>query len=233
MEFLPKLAGLAVGIGVAIGVLYNVGFFLALDLPFFTLLTYKDHLATLVLFAPIAVLPILLCIGLRADPVRRRRATIGAGALAAIAIAFWLERSELGGDPALMRAGVFVAGLAALLLVIYCAAVLLDRGLAINEKPADDAAGAEATRATSFAFLGLLMFVTMLGAAQATLAMGSTAFDTQLTLTSEGAPVSPPRPARVVRIIDKGLLVVFQDTPGRITFVRTEMVRLLSDPARP
>jgi len=230
---LPKLASLAVGIGFAIGLFYNVGFFLSLDLQLFSLLTYKDHLATLVIFAPVAIVPILWCIGLRADPVRRRRASLAAGTLAALAIAFWVERGELAGTPALESASVTITALAALLLVVYCAAVLLDRGLRINETPADDAARDRETRAISFGILGLLVFVTMLGAAHATLAMRSSAFDTELTLTGEGAAPSPPRPAHVVRVIDKGLLVVFRDAPGRIAFVRNEMVRVLSDPAKP
>jgi len=230
---LPKLASLAAGIGFAIGLFYNVGFFLALDLQLFMLLTYKDHLATLVIFAPIAIVPILWSVGLRADPVRRRRASVAAGALAAITIAFWLERGELGGSAVLESAAVTAASLAALLLVVYCAAVLLDRGLGINETPADDAARERATRAISFGVLGLIVFVTMLGAAHASLALRSGAFDTDIILTGEGATPSPVRPAHVVRVIDKGLLVVFRDAPGRIAFVRHEVVRVLSDPAKP
>ncbi|HVN01117.1 MAG TPA: hypothetical protein VMT68_12980 [Caulobacteraceae bacterium] len=134
------------GIGFAIGLFYNVGFFLSLDLQLFSLLTYKDHLATLVIFAPVAIVPILWCIGLRADPVRRRRASLAAGTLAALAIAFWVERGELAGTPALESASVTITALAALLLVVYCAAVLLDRGLRINETPADDAARDRETR---------------------------------------------------------------------------------------
>jgi hypothetical protein len=51
-----KAAAIAVGIAFAIGVLYNYGYFVGLDLNFFTFLSYKDHLTTLVLFVPPSLL---------------------------------------------------------------------------------------------------------------------------------------------------------------------------------
>jgi len=228
----PRLASLVVGIGFAVGLFYNVGFFLSLDLQLFPLLTYKDHLATLVIFAPIAIVPGLWCIGLRSDRRRRRLASMAAITLAILTIAVWVE--QLATRAAFETPVVIAAGLAALLLVIYCAAVLLDRGLRINETPADAAARERAYTALSVGAMGLLVFVTMLGAAQAMIATRSPTFDTQLTLTSEG-PTMPAstRKAHVVRVIDNGLLVVFGDTPGRIAFIRNEGIRMVSDPVAP
>ena len=223
---LPRLASIVVGIGFAVGLFYNVGFFLALDLQLFPLLTYKDHLETLVIFAPIAALPIFWCIGLRNR--RRELASRAAIMLAVLTLAVWAE--QLATRPSFETPVVIAAALAAFALVAYCAAVLLDRGLRINEAPG--ANRDEAYVALTVAAMGLLVFVTMLGAAQANLAMRSPAFDTQLILTGEGAQPPPARPARVVRVIDNGVLVVFGDAPGRIAFVRNETVRVLSDPAK-
>jgi hypothetical protein len=229
---LPKLASILAGIGFTIGLLYNLGFFLALDVRLFPLLTYKDHLETLVLFAPIAVVPILLCLSLRRNPVRRRQMTIGAGGLAAAAVGAWTERDEIAGSPALYGFALAAVGLAAFLLVVYCAAVILDRGLELNAPAANEAGRDDAIRAMSFAILGLLVFVTLLGGAAAHGAMQGAQFNTQVAFTGEGA-AAVTRPARLVRVIDNGLLVVFRDAPGQIAYVRNESVRNLSEPARP
>jgi hypothetical protein len=52
-----KIAGIFTGIAFAIGVLCDVGYFMALDLQMFPLLSYKDHLETLVFFVPLAIVP--------------------------------------------------------------------------------------------------------------------------------------------------------------------------------
>ncbi|HZZ88077.1 MAG TPA: hypothetical protein VFE13_07050, partial [Caulobacteraceae bacterium] len=147
---LPKLTGIAAGIGFAIGLLYNLGFFLEIDSQLFALLSYKDHLETLVLFAPFAVVPILLFVNFRARPARRRQLSIGAGGLAALALTAWLERGEIVATPELAAFTVSAVTLAAFVLVTYCAAVILDRGLAVNETPEDGAAREQSFRAMTF-----------------------------------------------------------------------------------
>ncbi len=225
---LTKLASIAVGVGFFIGLLYNVGFFLVLDLRLFPLLTYKDHLETLVIFTPIAIVPIVLCLMLRSKPARRRRATIGAGGLAAATFSAWTGRDEIAGSPAFQGLMIGLTGLAASVLAAYCVAVVVDRGLRIHEVSDEDS---EESRwmAISIATLGLLVFVTMLGGAQSILAMRSTEFGTMITMSGEGATATP-RPAHLVRAIDNGLLVVFRDAPRRIAWVRNDAIRLLSEP---
>jgi hypothetical protein len=62
MDF-TKLAAIVTGIAFAIGLLFNIGYFTALDLKLFPLLSYRDHLNTLVFFAPFVIVLIFPCLG--------------------------------------------------------------------------------------------------------------------------------------------------------------------------
>jgi hypothetical protein len=222
-----KSAGIFTGIAFAIGVLYNVGYFTALDLQMFPLLSYKDHLETLVFFVPIAIVPIFLCLGLRAKAARARQANIAAGGLAAGTLIAWLERDEIAGSPTLSALVVSVVALTSFLLVAYCAAVIVQKLL---EPGALDTARVQAM---VYAGLGVLVFVTLFGNVRGHLDARGTRFDAQVVLAGENGSKTEIRPARMVRAIDSGLLLVFQDAPSQLAYVRYESVRTIAEPLRP
>jgi hypothetical protein len=222
-----KIAGLFTGIAFAIGVLYNVGYFMALDLQMFPLLSYKDHLETLVFFVPISLVPIFLCMGLRAKASRARQASIAAGGLAAGTLIAWLERDEIIGSPTLSAVVVSVVALTSFLLVAYCAAVMVEKLLAPG------ALDAARVQAMVYAGLGVMVFVTLFGNVRGHLDARGTRFETAIVLAGENGSKTETRSARVVRAIDGGLLLVFQDAPNQLAYVRYESVRTIAEPLRP
>jgi hypothetical protein len=221
-----KVAGIATGIAFVIGVLYDVGYFTALDLQLFPLLSYKDHLETLVFFVPIAIVPIVLCLGLRRKPAGRTTANIAAGVLVAVTLISWLERSGLVGLSAIIV--VRVAAVTAFMVVVYCAALLIEKLLDMSGGPDTDR-----MLVISIAGLGVLLFVVVLGNLRGHVDAGGASFDTDITLTGEGDDKPEMRSARIVRAIDGGLLLVFKDAPDKLAYVRYETVRTIAEPLRP
>jgi len=223
-----KLAGIVTGIAFMVGVLYNVGYFTALDLQLFPLLSYKDHLETLVFFVPIAVVPTFLCMWLRKKPVRRRVVDYVAIFLAAGTVTYWLERDELVGLPTFSAILVRLVAPAAFLLLAYCASLILQNLLDLG-----DGADEKHTRVIALAAVGILVFVTLFGNVRAHLDAAQSRFDIAITLTSETGPKPEIRKARLVRAIDAGLLLVFEDAPGQLAYARNETVRTIAEPLRP
>jgi hypothetical protein len=75
--------------------------------------------------------------------------------------------------------------------------------------------------------------VTLFGNVRGHLDVRGTRFDTQVVLAGENGSKTEIRPARMVRAIDSGLLLVFQDAPSQLTYVSYESVRTIAEPLRP
>jgi len=222
-----KITGIVSGIGFAIGLLYNVGYFTALDLSLFPLLSYKDHLETLVFFVPVAILPLFLCFALRAKASRRRKADLAAIAIAIGTLTAWLESDEIVGLPSFSTIIVYVVALTSFFIVVYCTAVLVDKLLEPGEL--DDAR----VQTIVYGSLGVLIFITLFGNVRGHLDARGTRYETLILLAAEKGSTPESRPARLVRAIDGGLLLVFQDAPTQIAYVRYEAVQRIAEPLHP
>lgn len=227
MDF-TKLAAIVTGIAFAIGLLFNIGYFTALDLKLFPLLSYRDHLNTLVFFAPFVIVLIFPCLGLRREPAFRKVATLTAGGLAAGTLIAWLERDAIVGFPTLSAIIAGVVFLTAFLLIVYCAAVVLENLLEMG-----DTQDTSRVQEMTVAGVGVILFVTLLGNVAAHSAAGGSWFDTEITLTGESGTKPERHSARLVRAIDGGLLVIFQDAPDKLAYVRSESLRMIEEPRRP
>lgn len=224
MGELGKLGGLVVGAAFAIGVLYNFGYFLALDLHWFTLLTYKDHLETLVFFGPFVLAAAFYFLGERRTPRRRRVLTLAIGTAGALACGIWIVRAQWGLSPeGLILLSWAMTGLS-FLVVAYATAVMFDKALDTTEP----IQGSRATAVTPPA-LALLVFLMLLGNARAHLATGAPDFDMQVTMKPDKDEKATPRAAEIVRIIDNGLLIILADAPDRLVYVRNEEVKAIGE----
>jgi hypothetical protein len=108
-----KYASVAIGIAFVIGVLYDFGYFVGLDLNFFTFLGYKDHLTVLVFFAAPSLVMALIFGGFRQ---KTPKLDWVAGSLAVLAIFSWIERDGLAALPSWNAFFFWFRGIAALLL---------------------------------------------------------------------------------------------------------------------
>ena len=223
-----KLAGVLTGTAFAIGVLYNIGYFTAIDLQLFPLLSYKDHLETLVFFVPVTVVPMLFCMWLRAHPERRRVADRTVIALAGGTVTAWVERDETAWSATFSGILMTVVFLTSFLVIAYCASIILENLLKPDEGRAEDQ-----WRTIGFSGLGLLAFVTLFGNVRGHLDSARSRFDTDISLTGEGHAGPDTRPARIVRAIDGGLLLIFKDTPDRLAYIRYETVRSIAESLHP
>jgi hypothetical protein len=78
----------------------------------------------------------------------------------------------------------------------------------------------------------MFLFVSIVGWAACQMGLdGRGGFNTTITLTSGSGTAPEVRYARVVRLIDTGLLLVFKDAPGQLAYVRYESVRTIAEPS--
>ena len=217
----PKLASIAVGIAFAIGVLYNYGYFMGLDLNFFTFLSYKDHLAVLVFFAGPCLLLALLFGAFRS---KKPKVDYVAGALAVFTILSWLERNEIALLPSLSAFVFWFRGISSFLLIPYLSAVIV--AFFSSDNWHQQSGGKQGLIGLSI--IGLMVFIVMFGNFSGHAAMIEDHFETEVTLASDEKTPNPPRPAHLVRAIDDGVFLIFPEAPDRIAFVRKEEVKILS-----
>jgi len=218
-----KMASVAVGIAFVIGVLYNFGYFVSLDLNFFTFLSYKDHLTVLVFFAaPSLVMAFFFAAYRRKQPWLDQVAAF----LAIITVSTWVVRDEAGGLPTLNAFFFWFRGLSSLFLIPYLTAVI------VEFVASDDWSKAGKQGVLGLSIIGLMIFIVMFGNFRGHTDVRGDQFGVEVTLASDDKTPSPPRPARLVRAIDDGFFLIFQDAPDRIAFVRKEGVRTLSKKVR-
>src|ERR1700685_4089195 len=93
-----KVASVVTGIAFVMGLLYNFGYFAAIDLNFFTLLSFKDHLNVLVFFVPPSLL-VAVVFGVHRRKVPKLDYV--AVLLAALVIISWIEGAEAAALPSL------------------------------------------------------------------------------------------------------------------------------------
>jgi hypothetical protein len=217
----PKLASIAVGIAFVIGVLYNYGYFVGLDLNFFTFLSYKDHLAVLVFFAGPCLVMALLC-----GVYRRKMPFLDYVAyfLAAVAIISWVERAEVAGLASLNAFLFWFRGISSFLLIPYLIAVIVSFFAADNWDKQDGRKYA----ITGISILGLIVFIVMFGNFRGHTDASSDHFEMEVTLASDEKIPSLPRPAHLVRAVDDGMFLILRDAPDRIAFVSKDEVKILS-----
>jgi hypothetical protein len=195
-------AGILTSAALAAGILFNLGWFWAVDLNLFPLLSYKDHLETLVLFVP-TVGVILLIWKYNLDQPGRRALIEKLGLfIAAVTACCWISADGMVGIPALLPVIGGIEFFGALLTVSYCSARILTLLLA------EDLSVEARTQAMVMPSLGFFLFV---------------AFPPEA-----GAPAEV-QPAKLLRALDAGLLVVFESEPQKVSFVRYESIRRLSE----
>lgn len=215
-----KVASVAVGMAFVIGVLYNFGYFVSLDLNFFTFLSYKDHLTVLVFFAaPSLVMALLFGAYRRKHPWLDQVAAF----VAIVCIVTWAVRDEAAGLPALTAFFFWFRGISSLFLIPYLTAVIVDFFASDWSK---QSAGKQGV--VGLCIIGLMVFIVMFGNFRGHTDVRGDQFSVDVTLASDDKTPNPPRPARLVRAIDDGFFLIFQDAPDRIAFVRKDGVKMLS-----
>jgi hypothetical protein len=62
--------------------------------------------------------------------------------------------------------------------------------------------------------------------------VGSSQFDTEVTLGSDKEAAELPHSAHVLRAVDEGLFLVWKETPGQVVFVKKDAVKMLAQNVR-
>jgi hypothetical protein len=216
-----KAASAGIGIALAIGVLYNYGYFLGIDLNFFTFFTYKDHLTTLVQFAPPGlVMAFFFAAYRRKYPWLDQAAAF----LAIVSIATWSVRDEAATLPSVNAFFFWFRGISSLFLIPYLTAVIVE--FFAGDDWSKHSTGKQGI--IGLCIIGLMVFMVTFGNFRRHTDVRGDQFGVEVTLASEDKTPSPPRPARMVRAIDDGFFFIFQDAPDRIAYVRKDGVKMLS-----
>jgi hypothetical protein len=213
METAVKVGSLATTIALAVGVLYNVGYFFDLGLNFLSLLSYKDYLTSLLFIVAPSLLVALLILSTGGDIVVDPIVMF-------IAIVWFLFDlvhflPQLYGPVA-----ITVAQASLYFFMVYLPAVMFYLLIKEDVGPGKVAAGVFllSLLLAGFTFAG--------GNYRFHVDAAPTKFETQVTLDLS----KPSVPAHLVRVIDGGMLMIFESEPGRITFLRKEDVKIFSVP---
>lgn len=211
-------------IAFTLGCSFNYGYFRAIGFNDFMLLTYKDHLASAVYFAPPTLATALL--GVLARPWKYYD-TVGCVVLGAT-ILLWT-----GFDPALAAVGpiaehvVFV--LEAILTALglcYLTSVIIDRQAFWNF--ADEASAARSGAILLGAVSGLILFTILGGILSYRNTMDAKTFDVDIIFAKDAGLDSGQVRSLIVRIVDNGVFLVTQKDPARLVFARREVVNVIS-----
>ncbi len=222
MDETTKIASIGVGIAFSIGLLYNYGYFTTLDPNFFTLLSYKDHLTALVAFAaPCLILALMF--GVARD--KKRGLDYVAGFVAITTITILVNRDGLVTLPRLSAFLRWFVGFASFLLIAYLIAAIVMFFGSDNWRQQS----APVRGLVGLCILALIVFIVVYGNAHAHADVGAGRYELEVTLAGGDKTPSPPRPAHLVRAIDEGLFLVFQDSPDRIAFVRKDEAKMISE----
>jgi hypothetical protein len=252
MDF-AKLAGIVTGSAFLLGLLINFGYFVSLDWDLFPLLSYKDHLEVLVFVVPLLAVPMVGAIYIRSNVVRRTLSSVLAFFGTSLVLCLLLSRNLILESHVLsdFTVSLLLGTSSGLLMAFFI--VVLAMHLWDSIAPAGEVArpeGAVPTEAApkpqsatkqgltawsektiSAVCLGLMAIV--LGGASGELQTLWTNFDVEIIRAAENGAQPPARRARLVRAIDAGLLLVFQDQSERLVFVRYESIKSLSASMRP
>jgi hypothetical protein len=219
------IAKLIAGVGaaaVSIGVLYNFGYFNH-HLNFFALLSYKDHLTTLVFFAAPCLFFALLFSALRGPRLDKWMVV-----WIVVVIAAWSGTDEISGTPTFQAIVYLFIGVSSFFLVAYLTAVVFD----FATSGALGTSGSLAQKLIGPAVAGLIVFIIMLGSSRYRADASGSHFDTLVTISADDKTPAKPEAARLVRVVEDGIFLIFKDEPGRIVFVRKEAVKMVSEEAR-
>jgi len=183
------------------GVFYNFGYFYSLDLNWFTFLSYKDYLASLVFFvAPVLVLGLiflLLC--------KWRYFYALTGLVVVIGLALWWPEADLLGGrfvtPAKYVASFVATG--------YLIAVILW------------SIGSANWRALPVASIFLIIFIVLFGNASYRVDIARTSFDTLIVTDNS----DQPQHVRILRDIDEGSFLVKEQAPDQIVFMSSDQIK--------
>jgi hypothetical protein len=235
---LPKLAGLVTGGAFVMGLLINFGYFASLNLDLFPLLSYKDHLEVLIFFAPFIALPTGVALSIRKKLSRRLVATAVAMIATILVISLAMMRrplldSQRVSDTAIMLLLVLFSTFTLGYFTAVLAGYVWDAFVPATETvrpPAVAKSSMSAWTEQTIAVICMTFMAIVLGGASGRFQSIWSNFDTEITRSGESAAQLDRQNARVVRAIDAGLLLVFQNTPDRLTFVRYEAIKSMSRP---
>jgi hypothetical protein len=209
-----------------IGLLFDFGYFWALDLNYFTLLSYKDHLAALALFAVPCLFLAFLFAGFR---IRSKSQRFDFAMCCWIALVFiiWTATAPLIApvlSPVFTNFAFWFKGLSLPFLIAYLTALIL--GFFITPKGSKERKDAEAW--IGLVVIGLAVLIMMFGSFWYRAAARGSQFETEVTLTADGKTESRPQNAYIVRVLDGGIFMILQDAPDRVVFVKKDAIVMLS-----
>lgn len=223
MDETTKFASIGVGIAFVIGLIYNYGYFKALDQNFFGFLTYKDHLTVLVTFAAPCLILALLFGALRDAKPKADYVAIFLGAATIVSL---VEGDGIVGLPKFHAFLRWFTGFCSFLLIPYLIAAIVMFFFSSNDwrKQSPGKQGL-----VGISIIGLIVFIVVFGSASARWDTKTGRYEMDVQLAADDKTPSPPRSAHVVRAIDDGLFLIFQDAPDHIAYVRKESVKMLSE----
>lgn len=223
----PKLLSAIAGVALAVGAIYNFGYFSSLGLNFFTLLTYKDHLTTLVFFAAPCLFLALLFYGWR-----RKNSKVDYFAVGWIGMVFalWAEKGEIASFPKLEAIAAWFMGFSSFFLTAYLIAVIFDFVTSGDLKKS----GSNAQRFIGLAVIGLGIFVFIFGNYRYHTDISGSQFETEVVFDSgkkaddATSAVDALQPAHLVRVIDEGVFLILNSAPDRVIFLKKDSLKMLA-----
>jgi hypothetical protein len=219
---LPYLAAIAAGLGV----LFNFGYFWV-DLNLFTLLTYRDHLETIVWLAA----PVLFFVGIVSLFANWKYFGVVVVLPVLLAIMAAIGPSAYPAAPGdirilnLLKGWFSLLGVAALTVVI---ATNIDR---CSSGTNDDRLFWRQMVAIACLFLATL--VILLGNSWFHQQLYSQEFATEVVTSAKESKDEQTIHTRVLRIADEGWFLVRQDDPNQLTFLRKDAIKSLSEKVVP
>jgi Ca2+/Na+ antiporter len=225
-----KLFSAVAGTALCIGLLFDAGYFLSFDINYFMLLSYKDHLSVLALFAvPCLFVAFLFLVVRTGRPNQSKSASeshkfdIAMGCW--IALVLFLSVMPLTTSsfpfPAVIKFAFWFKGLSSFFLLAYLTAAIL--GAFLTRKGSD-----QVGVGLGLAFFSLPCMILIFGGYVYRASVINRQFDTEVTLAPDGKTAGRPQSAHIVRAIDRGFFLVLQDAPDRVIFVKSDSVVMLS-----
>jgi hypothetical protein len=141
-----------------------------------------------------------------------------------VVIISWLERAGVAGLPRLNAFLFWFRGISSLFLIPYLIAVIIE----FFSSDAQAQQDSRKQRGMGLSIAGLVIFLIMFGNFSGHVAVRAWQFEVEVKLATDDKTASLPRPAHLVRAIDDGFFLIFQDAPDRIAFVRKDAVNMLS-----
>jgi len=218
-----KFIGFLTAAAYVLGFTFDLGYFGNLGLNLMPLESSRDHIEALEVALPCVVVLLIAGMGFRSTTHGKTSGNRVAVVIAGITLTAWSEIYMLNGMPATKFAVVWIILVCSLALVAYCLAVLVDVALGVT-------ADSFPSRATSIAFasVGTLFFVFVSGNSFGVVETHGSGYSTKVAVESGEQGSAQSINARLLRVLDGGILLIREDAPDRVSMLRWSAVKEIS-----